>query len=81
MNVYLGDSQQMKFVGNVRFNDNFDQNFKLSEKKIVKLNRIAQFVKLEFESPYNNPFNIFNQIGIYSIKMYGKPTTKVLKPI
>ena len=63
MNIYLGDENHMNLIGAVHFNDNKISNFRSQEKKMIKLNRVTKFIKLEFSKPYENHLNLFNQIG------------------
>ena len=73
------ETNKIKFrkIGEMRFSNNEENEFKKREVQIAHIDRKASYFKFIFHENYENPFNPFKQIGIIniSIKATNQPTT------
>ena len=61
-------------LGSVGFNSNEKSKYRSKERKTVHLKTVAYFLKLLFHKPHQNPLNVMQQVGVYSIACVGQLT-------
>jgi centrosomal protein CEP104 len=60
-------------VGYFSFDANHSSEYQAREMKSVFLDVNTQYLKLVCYQPYDNRYNIFDQIGLVSIQVLGEP--------
>jgi hypothetical protein len=59
-------------LGSVGFNTNEKSRYRSKERKTVHLKTVGYFLKLLFHKPHQNPLNVAQQVGVYSIACFGQ---------
>ncbi|AYU78122.1 UvrB/uvrC motif containing protein, putative [Leishmania donovani] len=66
-----------KRLGHVSFSNNAASNYQARELKTVGLQRCCTYLKLVLRNPHPNGYNIFQQVGVVALAVYGNLLKKL----
>ena len=67
------NSLNFKKIGYFSYDANHATDYQAREMKSVFLDVTTQYLKFVFYQPYENRYNIFDQVGVVSITVLGEP--------
>ncbi len=73
IDVHLGSEEGFLELGTIEFDNNMRHNFSVKELKTVQISKQCQYLKLLINRNHTNKLNIFNQVGIMMLQVYGTP--------
>ena len=65
--------QKMARLGHVTFSDNAASQFQAREQKAVEIDAVGRCLRLVLHAPHGNSLNRFDQVGIVSLQVVGRP--------